>query len=222
MDAHINLYLFNILVVGEQVLARLNENTLRWAECLVKMICPKENIVIVQFEFRTVTHIIAYDSKLFKQLPRGERKASPQKYPQVDLNLGPFTSSSHSSTAGKIGGGTQERSSNIQYGGGIYASGFTTYGRGGNNEPDHPPKRSRINESTQTPSSTSSFDVGISRPSASFPGASILSSTTPMRRCVMDPGAYAEESAKLIQRCDNATALIREIQARKRGEPDGM
>ena len=74
----------------------------------------------------------------------------------------------------------------------------------------------------QTPSSTASFDVGISRHSAFSPGASILSSTTPMRRCGMDPGAYAEESAKLIQRCDNATALIREIQARKRGEPDGM
>ena len=223
MDERLNPFLFNILVVGEKVLGRDHEDSVGWAICEVKYISRNENRVIVRFDSRKVDTNLPYDYKLLRQLPtdRGGRRASQPNYNQLNSNRGPIASSSHSSTPGKVGGGAQS-STKIQYGGGKYASGFTSSGGGGNSEPDHTPKKLRINESTQTPSSTASFDVGISRHSAFSPGASILSSTTPMRRCGMDPGAYAEESAKLIQRCDNATALIREIQARKRGEPDGM
>ena len=224
MDERLNPFLFNILVVGEKVLGRDHEDSVGWAICEVKYISRNENRVIVRFDSRKVDTTLPYDYKLLRQLPtdRGGRRASQPNYNQLNSNRGPIAASSHSSTPGKIGGGAQS-STKIQYGGGKYASGFTSSGGGGNIEQDHTPKRSRINESTQTPSSTSSFDVGMSRPSAFSPEAFTLSSTTPMRRCEMDPVAYAEESAKLMRRCDNATALIHNIQARwMRGEPDGM
>jgi hypothetical protein len=224
MDERLNPFLFNILVIGEKVLGRDHEDSVGWAICEVKYISRNENRVIVRFDSRKVDTNLPYDYKLLRQLPtdRGGRRASQPNYNQLNSNRGPIASSSHSSTPGKVGGGAQS-STKIQYGGGKYASGFTSSGGGGNSEPDHTPKKLRINESTQTPSSTASFDVGISRHSAFSPGASILSSTTPMRRCGMDPGAYAEESAKLMRRCDNAAALIHDIQARwMTGEPDGM
>jgi len=224
MDERLNPFLFNILVVGEKVLGRDHEDSVGWAICEIKYISRNENRVVVRFDSRKVDTTLEYNYKLLRQLPtdRGGRRASQPNFNQLNTNRGPTASSSHSSTPGKVGGGAQI-ANKIQHGGGKYASGFTSSSGGANSEPDHTPKRSRINESTQTPSSTSSFDVGISRRSSFSPGASILSSTTPMRRCGMDPGAYAEESAKLMRRCDNATALIHDIQARwVTGEPDGM